>query len=396
MSEIRCPKCGTMIEIDRALEDQMGLKIRSELEERHRKELDEISKSNDERLSNLRKQAEVEAQKVINETLENERERMRKSQQQTIDELKKDKEAESKTNDELRKQLNEILEQLRNEKAARENAQLEAKKKLMEESDRIKEEEKKKADEEWDLKYRQMEKQLQDTKNALSEAKKKAEQGSQQNQGEVLELELEDCLKREFPYDEIEEVKKGQRGADVKQMVKNYSDDCGLVLWETKNAAWQPAWIPKLKEDIRESNAVIGVLISVNMPESYGEISEVEGVWVTRPRFALAVARLIRSQILGVYTANKGAQGKDAKMEFLYQYLTGPDFKNRIGAILDNYAMLKGELDKEKRSTERRWAKQEKAIEAVIKNTSGMYGDFQGIIGNALGEIKQLEPGDDD
>lgn len=396
MSKIKCPKCGTLIEIDKALEDQVETRIKLELEEQHKKELAAAAKENDEKISAAKQQANDDAQKLIREMLEKETERIKKSHEQTIEELKKDKEADNKTNTELREKLNGLLEELRTEKKAREEAQLEANKKILEETGKIKEEEKKKADEAWELRYRQMEKQLEDTKTALSEAKKKAEQGSQQNQGEVLELELEQCLKNEFPYDEILDVKKGQRGADIKHLVKNFSEECGLILWETKNAAWQPSWIQKFKEDIRESNAVIGVLISVNVPESYGDISQVDGIWITRPRFALAVARLVRTQMLAVYAANKNSQNKDAKMEFLYQYLTGPEFKHRVEAIIDNYKMLKDELDKEKRATEKRWGKQEKAIEAVIRNTSGMYGDFQGLIGNALGEIKQLEPGNDE
>jgi len=395
MSKIQCPKCGTLIEIDKALEDQVETRIKLELEENHKKDLAAIVKENDEKIVTIKQQVKDESDTLIKDTLERETERIKKSQEHIIEELKKDKDADDKTNEELRQQLSKLLEQLRNEKKAREDAQLEANKKILEETGKIKEEEKKKAEEAWDLKYKQMEKQLEDTKTTLLEAQKKAEQGSQQNQGEVLELELEECLKNEFPYDDILEVKKGQRGADIKHIVKNFSEECGLILWETKNAAWQPAWIQKFKEDIRESNAVIGVLISVNIPESYGDISQIEGIWVTSPRFAVAIARLVRTQILAVHAANKNSQNKDAKMEFLYQYLTGPEFKHRVEAIIDNYKMLKDELDKEKRTTEKRWGKQEKAIEAVIRNTSGMYGDFQGLIGNALGEIKQLEPEND-
>lgn len=385
MNVVNCPNCGAPIEIDELLERNVRNNLTKELETKHKEELETALENERNKLKEL-----------TEETIRLEKDRIREEEKRKIEQLNKDNESKDKINKEMREELLKILDQLKAEKEKSENAELNAKKKLLEETEEIKKKAMESANSEWDLKYREMQKQLNDTKDALETAKKKAEQGSQQNQGEVLELELEECLKTRFSYDQIEEVKKGQRGADVKQVVKDYSEECGLILWETKNAQWQPAWIPKFKQDIREANAIIGILVSVNIPEECGEFGEYEGVWITKPQYALAVADILRSQILGVYRANKTHQNKDAKMEIVYQYITGPEFRHRVEAIIENYSNLKIELDKEKRSTEKRWAKQEKAIESVIKNTAGMYGDFQGMIGNALGEIKQLEPGDDD
>lgn len=380
MTEIKCPKCGTIVQIDKILEEQAEAKI-----------LASVKKQYDDELKTALERAEAAAKAASAEDSKKAVERALKAQETELENLRKDKEADEAAAKDLRERMLKNSEEMRKVKESLENAKLEAEKKIAEETERIRKESADRARDAYDLKIKEMEKQLGDTKAALAEAQKKAEQGSQQNQGEVLELELEAYLRGEFIYDTIEEVKKGVRGADVKQTVNDASGECGLILWETKNANWQSAWIKKFKEDIREANAAAGILISANLPEEYGEFQEVDGVWVSKPRFALPLARIIRGQIVGLHRANVNAQGKDVKMEMLYSYLTGQEFRHRVEAIIENYKSLQEELDKEKRSSERRWAKQEKAIEAVIRNTSGMYGDFQGLIGSAMGEIKLLE-----
>lgn len=465
MTDIKCPKCGTIVQIDKILEEQAEIRILATVKQQHdeelraaleqaeaeakaasaedsRKAVERALKMQEAELENLKKDKEAddavnkelrekmlkdkEELRIIRDSLENAKkqhdedlqiareqaekaakelysaetdkavERALKVQELALENLRKDKEADDAASKELRETMLKDKEELRKMKKDLENAQLAAEQKISEETDRVRKESLDKAKESYDLKIKELEKQLGDTKASLAEAQKKAEQGSQQNQGEVLELELEACLKGEFPYDSIEEVKKGVRGADVKHTVIDIAGECGLILWETKNASWQPAWIKKLKEDVREANAAVGILVSANLPEEYGEFHNVDGIWVIKPRFALPVARIIREQIVGIHRANVGVQGKDAKVEMLYSYLTGTEFKHRIEAIMENYKMLLDELGKEKRTTEKRWARQEKAIEAVIKNTAGMYGDFQGLIGSAMGEIKLLESDEED
>ena len=460
MTDIRCPKCGTVVQIDKILEDQAEARILASVKKQHddelktaleqaeaaakaasaeesRKAVERALKVQEAELENLRRDKEAdetyakelreamlkdkEELRVIRDSLENAKkqhdeelraaieqaeaaakaasaedskkavERALKAQEVELENLRKDKEADEAAAKDLREKMLKDREEMRKIKESLENAQLAAEQKIAEETERIRKESADRARDSYELKIKEMEKQLGDTKTALAEAQKKAEQGSQQNQGEVLELELETCLRSEFPHDSVDEVKKGVRGADMKQTVNDVTGECGLILWETKNAKWQPGWIKKFKDDIREANATIGILVSANLPEDYGEMQEVEGVWVVKPRFALPVARIIREQIVGVHKANVNAQGKDAKVEMLYAYLTGTEFKHRIEAILENYKTLQDEINKEKRAAEKRWAKQEKAIEAVIRNTSGMYGDFQGLIGSAMGEIKLLE-----
>jgi hypothetical protein len=415
MSTITCKKCGDTIEVSAALQGQIEAQVLETVHKQHEAELEKVrtdaaeaAKANREaaleavkkRLESekelLRKQAETEVE-IIKKRLESEAESLQKKtaaqQEMLIRSLKDDAATEKEQSKQLREQLGELMKSLREERKAKENAQLEAQQRMAEEEGKIREEVAKSADEKYRLKLAEQEKQLADTKKALEDAQRKAAQGSQQNQGEVLELDLENRLREEFPYDEIQEVKKGQRGADIKQIVRNQvGSACGILLWETKNGKWQPAWVAKFKQDIREANANIGVIVSQEIPADIGELKHLEGnVWVVTPKLAARLAAALRITILQVDSANKMNAGKDAKMEALYQFLVGPEFRHRVEAIIENYTILQDEIEKEKRSYALKWARQEKAIRAVIDNTIGMYGDLQGITNRALPNIKSLE-----
>ena len=392
MNEIKCPKCRTPIEIDKALEGQIEARLLAKMNTQHLEEMEQAKID-----------AMASAQKEMEEKLSNEREKLKsqvardaetnaQKQEILIEQLRSDAEASKEANRELREELKKLNTSLLEERKAKDNAELDARKKLAEEVAKIREEAKKEADEAHRFKEQELQKQLNDTKVALDAAQRKAEQGSQQQQGEVLELELEALIRNEFPRDVIEEVKKGQRGADIKQHVKNARfEECGILLWESKNAKWSNAWVAKFKNDIREAKAEIGIIVSCELPDEYGDMHMVENnVWVVKPQFVLALAVALRETIIQVFTANRNVENKDEKMEFLYQFLTGVEFRNRIEAIVASYNDLQDEMEKEKRAAEKRWGKQEKAYRAMIANTYGLYGEFQGIIGNEL-QIPLLE-----
>jgi hypothetical protein len=404
MNTIECKQCGNVIEIDKALEGQIEAQVLAAEHKKHEAELAKVKadaeasakKIADAATEQARKEAADDleiAKKKLEAEVESKQKKAAVGQELLINSLREDAKSKDESNTKLREQLSEIMKTLREEKEARANAEIEAQKKVAAESDKIRESALKSADEKYHLKIAELEKKQSDTQKALEDAQRKAAQGSQQTQGEVLELDLENRLREEFPFDQIDEVKKGQRGADVTQTVRNQSAaDCGIILWETKNGKWQPAWIPKFKADIREANADIGVLVSKETPNDVGDMKHLEGnVWVVSPRLATRLAVALRVTILQVYSANKMNAGKDAKMEALYQFLVGPEFRNRVEAIVENYGMLQNEIEKEKRATALRWAHQEKAIRAVIDNTIGMYGDLQGITNRALPNIKTLE-----
>lgn len=405
MNTVTCAKCGETIEVDKALEGQIEARVLAEARHRHETEIADVKKRASE-LANeqLKSRLELESEKS-RQSLELEREKMkhelesqsrRKEQEQTllIQTLREDARDEKEASGKLRADLSKLMEQLREERKARENAEIEAQKKLAAGEDKIREEVARAADEKFHLRTLEQEKKLADMQRALEDAQRKALQGSQQNQGEVLELDLENRLREEFPFDGLDEVKKGQRGADIKQTVRNSAGQaCGILLWETKNGKWQPAWVAKFKDDIRSANASIGVIVSHQLPPDYGDMKHLENsVWVVKPRLAPVLAVALRTTILQVDSANKMNANKDGKMEALYQFLVGPEFRHRVEAIVENYSLLQEEIEREKRAAQLRWSRQEKAIRSVIDNTLGMYGDLQGITSRALPPIRALEP----
>lgn len=406
MDIINCPKCGTGIEIDKALEGQIEARLLADINDKHRKDIEEAQKKAEglaEQRMKEKLSIELEVQKQKNEfefeklkaKLERETQKDAQKQELQMEQLRDDLQSSKEINNELREQLKQINKALQDAQKSQEIAELEAAKKLNAEAAKIREEARKDADELHRLKEQELQKQLADTKKALDDAMRKAEQGSEQLQGEVLELELETQLRSDFPLDTIEEVKKGQRGADIKQYVfNNRLEECGLLLWESKNAKWNKDWVTKIKDDVREAGAGIGIIVSREVPDTYGDMFNVEGsIWVVKPKLVTALAAALRTTLIQVFAANRNAENKDEKMDILYRFLTGPEFKNRIEAIVDNYNLLQQEIEKEKRAAQLRWAKQEKAINSVISNTYGLYGDLQGITGSEL-QIPMLEEGE--
>jgi hypothetical protein len=270
---------------------------------------------------------------------------------------------------------------------------LDMERRLDEERAKIRDEVLAKAAEEHHLRDRDKDKQLEDMRRQIEELKRKAEQGSQQAQGEVQELELEDVLRSTFRFDDIEPVAKGVRGADVLQRISSSpGKPCGSILWESKRTkAWSDGWVQKLKDDLREAKADVGIIVTSNMPKGMNHIGCVDGVWVVDFPSAAGLGMALRAGILQLAHAQNALAGKGEKMELIYKYLSGPEFRHRVEAIVEAFVSMKDDLDSEKRAMERTWAKREKQIQRVVHNTSGMYGDLQGLIGTSLPPIQSLE-----
>ncbi len=276
-----------------------------------------------------------------------------------------------------------------------EERSLEMEKKLLEVEEKVREEAKKKAADESHLKLLEKEKQLIDALKMNEELKRKLEQGSMQTQGEVMELELEKILAQEFPNDKISPVSKGIRGADIIQEVWDRNGNrCGTILWESKNAKWNSEWIGKLKDDQRQIKADIAVLVSENLPKEIKSASFKEGIWLAQRTFFVGIAMALRHNIIQASYIKKSVQGKNAKMEILYNYLSGIEFKQRVESIIESFTLLQEELEKEKRWFASKWARQEKQIRTVMDNTHGMHGDLKGIMGITMPEIKSLDSPD--
>ncbi len=257
------------------------------------------------------------------------------------------------------------------------------------------EREKAKKEAEEELKFKVMEKDQTITamQKQIEDLKKRAEQGSQQLQGEVQELELEALLAAKFPRDTIQPVPKGEFGGDVlQQVVGPLNQHCGTILWESKRTKnWSDGWLPKLREDQRAAKAEVAVIISQALPKDVESFGFVDGIWVAQPKVTLPVALSLRQTLIEVATARQASEGQQTKMEMVYGYLTGPRFRQRVQAIVEAFSSMKEDLEREKKAITRQWAKREEQIDRVMQATVGMYGDLQGIAGKTLPEVEGLE-----
>ena len=243
------------------------------------------------------------------------------------------------------------------------------------------------------LKVLEKEEQIACMQRQIEELKRRAEQGSQQLQGEILELELELLLRAKFPRDTIEPVAKGEFGGDLLQsIIGPFSQHCGSILWESKRTKnWSDGWLPKLRDDQRAAKADIALIVSNALPKGVETFDLIEGVWVTKTRCVIPVAIALRQSLIELSTARQANEGQQTKMESVYQYLTGPRFRHRVEAIVEKFADMQADLDKERKTMTRLWAKREAQIRGVIESTVGMYGDLQGIAGCALPEIDSID-----
>ncbi len=230
-------------------------------------------------------------------------------------------------------------------------------------------------------------------KQKLEDAQRKAEQGSQQLQGEVLELELEAALRAQFPADLIEPVAKGEHGGDVIERVLSAGGQvAGTILWESKRTkTWSDAWLAKLRGDQRAAKAEVAVIVSQALPKQVETFGFVDDVWVAHPKLAMPVAIALRASLLEVSAARKAAEGQQTKMEMIYRYMTGPGFRHRVQAILEAFSSMKDDLDRERKAITTQWAKREQQIAQVMEATAGLYGDLQGIAGKTVVQIDGLE-----
>lgn len=367
---IICPHCNKELELTDALKHQIEEEVKSVIEGKHLEEIEAVK---------LRVQ-EAASKKA------------REEYNLLITTLKEENQEQKEKNSKQQEELSDLLKEMRKVRQEAEEEKLKAQKTIAEEEERIKLETRRKLEEEHSLVDAAKDKKLQDAIRANEELRHKLEQGSQQTQGEVLELELEEILAKEFPRDEIRPVAKGVRGADVLQIVMDKTGrECGGILWESKNAKWSDTWIPKLKDDKRAIGAKFAVLVSVNLPSDITNFGLRGDVWVTNRKSLVGLGHALRINVGQVFFAALASEGKDEKKENLYQYFSGIEFKNRVEAIVESFTTLQIEIEREKRWYASKWARQEKEIRRVIDQTHRMYGELQGIIGQEMPELKGLD-----
>lgn len=368
---IQCPHCHQTIPLDDVLTHQ--------IEEKYRKQNEQIIQQERVKLFNKAQEwAKQEAKKQSDLEL--------KLLKDELSDKAKKLEAAQKLELDLRKQRLHLEEE-------KKEFELKVQRQLDTERIKIAAETSRKKDEEYKLKQAEYEKRLQDVQKANEELRRKLEQGSQQTQGEVLELELENILRIEFPYDDIVPIGKGIQGADVVQKVHDHTGrSAGTIVWESKRTkSWSDGWIQKLKDDQRNAKAEIAVLISNVLPKDLKNFGDKDGIYVCDYQSFIGLAKILRTSLIQLAATKLANVGKKEKMEVLWNYLTSVEFRGRMEGILDSFKTMKQDLDQEKRAFTKIWAKREKQIERVIDNTIGLRGDLEGVMGKALPEMKQLE-----
>ena len=405
-----CPQCKTEIKLTESLAAPLLESVRRDYEQRLTQKDAEVArheKTLQEREATLQKAKESLDEEVAAK-LQRERAGI------AAEEAKKAKRALENDLDQRAKEiteLQEILKQRDMKLAEAQKAQAEVTRKQRELEDAKRELEltvakrvqaeldaacdkaKKDAEEELKLKVLEKEQTIVSMQRQIEDLKRRAEQGSQQLQGEVQELEIESLLRSRFPRDMIQSVPKGEFGGDVlHRVVGPLGQPCGTILWESKRTKnWSDTWLPKLREDQRTAKAEIAVIISQALPKDVETFDLVDGVWVAHPRVLLPIAITLRNTLIEVASARQASEGQQTKMEMVYQYLTGQRFRQRIQAIVEAFSSMREDLDRERKAITKQWAKREEQIDRVMQATVGMYGDLQGIAGKTLQEIEGLE-----
>jgi len=405
-STVKCPNCKYEFQLGEAISSEIESKIKARYLERFnkdQKDLLEKEKQIEHKLEYVKKQQE-EQEKIIAEKVKLQRsvleqEAIKKASEEVDVRVKMmEKELQEKSAKIKEAQIKE-LELLQKEKVIKEREEslkLDLEKQLLERAKEIEDRAKKMESEKFDLKIKELEKKLSDQVELAETMRRKAEQGSMQLQGEVQELALEEMLRNVFPFDAIEEVGKGVKGADCIQHVRNgQAQLCGKIIYESKRTkAFTNEWIEKLKTDMRAQQADIAVIVTETLPKEMDNFGMKDGVWVCRFTDIKALSFLLRDSLIKIHGAVASQENKGDKMHLLYNYLTGNEFKQQIEAIVEGFVTLKDSIGKEKLQMEKIWKEREKQLEKVLLNTTHFYGSVKGIAGNAIGEIKALELGE--
>ncbi len=426
---IKCPNCAIEIDIDEIFYHQIEEKFKSQQLAEKRKlqaEIDDARKQYKNHLDTLKakeKSLAEEKEKFDEELKRATKEQLRLERGKLQAELKKELVAEqSESMALLQKELEEKSQQVQElnkskaqiEKLKRDMAEVESKAKadaqislntqleeekakLAKQAEELKIQALKEVREASELELKAKDEKIAQMAKSIADAKRKSEQGSMQVQGESLETIIESWLESQFPFDSVEEVKKGAFGADCIQTIHTRElQNCGVICYESKNTkAWSDNWITKLKQDMLKVHADLGVIVTSVYPNDMDRMGFVDGIWVCSLDEFKGSASLLRESLIQVHKTMQKEENKSDKMSLLYHYLTGNEFGMQLNAIVEGFMTMQTELDKERRSLMASWKRRQKLIDGVLQNTTEMYGSLQGIAGSgALGHIEALELSD--
>ena len=377
---ITCPNCGHEIEMQATAAAQMREHILHDLQDRERT-LQQKALSVDADLQSRLNAETVRLRKEIEKAT-------RTAYSQEVDELRVKLESANAAEVLLRKDRRALEEQKR-------ELELAVNRTLDEERETLREQARVQLVEQSRHRDADKDKLITDLKRQIDDMKRTAEFGSQQAQGFTLELELEHELRRAFPMDAIEAVPGGANGGDVLQRVFDRNGSpCGTILWESKRTkTWNDSWLPKLRDDQRRAKSEIAVLLSVELPKSLANFGCIDGTWITNRDCYIGLAAALRHGVIEAARARETAHGKMTKVDLVFQYFAGSEFRQKIEGLVEAFVEMKKDLDSEKRSFCRIWNKREKQITRAMVNTSALYGDLGCIIGPGLTGIPQLELG---
>ena len=429
-THIKCPNCSHAFDVEEVLSSDVEQKLKQQYEKKLQQSLTQIDAERrklevqqNEFDEKRKKQNEIFQERLQQERVKMEqqalaeKEKLQTELQQQIrksiaqdyeNKLRILQESDRDKDEKLKTAQQKELAFLRREKEleAKENElELEVQKKLLQEKralqDQLRRDEEQRLamkEEEHLFKMKDLQLQLEEQKRLIEEMKKRAEQGSMQRQGEVQELLLEEILKDHFPFDVIGEVGKGVEGADCIQTVRNHlGQDCGKIIFESKRTkTFQQSWIEKLKTDMRNRGADVAIIVTQAYPKDFKCFGELEGVWICSFSEVLALTTAMRHTIIRIAETKRGEENKGEKMQMLYDYLTGNEFRQQMETIVEGFSAMKLSIDRERLQMEKLWKEREKQLQKVLLSTAGMYGSIKGIAGASVGNIALLESGEGD
>ena len=385
-TDIKCPGCGNLFALGEAEAEEYKKELQQQMKD-YVKKKDEEFRRKAEDFEKQKAQIEAAAQQKAAEEL-------------TVKLRALEEESRVKTlqlQDLQRKELDFMREKNELEQRAR-TIDIEIEKRLLEDRKKIEQDTIMRESQLFDLRMKEKELQLESMKKTIEELKRKSEQGLTQQQGEAQELLLEELLAEHFPFDSIEEVGKGVEGADCMQTVRNLSGkECGKIIYESKRTkGWNSTWLEKLKNDMRTRQADLAILVTQAFPKGMECFGERDGIWICSFKEVVGLATALRNAIIRIAESRRSEENKGEKMQMLYNYLTGLEFRQQVEAILEGFMSMKNSITKEKIQMEKMWKEREKQLEKVLINTSGMYGSIKGIAGASVQEIPLLETAQDD
>jgi hypothetical protein len=401
---ITCPKCQTVIELDKAISqeqtDHIRKAIAKELEQQKNQELDAYRKQMEDYKLTQDKKANQYKEQLADEMkreIDLEKNKLNNKNEAELNYLKQLTQQQEKDLQISKQNEFKILQLTQQIKDKEQQAELEKQKAILQAEDTLKKNLSKQLEEDFTERYekhnREQEHKYQSLQKQLEEAHRKINQGSMEVQGEVHEDFIKEKLQKLFPFDNIIDVKKGTKGADLIQIIRNqFGHECGKILFEGKNTkAWANDWVVKLKQDMLAANADVGIIVTQALPSDVKNIGNKDGIWICTIKELEGVAAMLRHGVLNVYTAKSSQENKGDKMTLLYNYLNSNEFRQKWDSIREGFSKMKETINKQREFLARTFAEQDQIANNILINANTFLGDIQGISGNGNSDNKLLE-----